>query len=79
MIRQTKAVIRMPTPKYPLLTTDEIAGMIDKCIKHERNRKILKRKLCDGLTYDAIAEEFSMSPRQIKRIVYDAEMSLYLR
>lgn len=68
----------MPTPKFPLLTTDEIADMIDKCIPHERNRKIIKRKLCDGLTYDALAEEFGMSARQIKRIVYDAEVSLCL-
>ena len=68
----------MPTPKFPLLTTVEIADMIDKCIPHERNRKIIKRKLCDGLTYDALAEEFGMSARQIKRIVYDAEVSLCL-
>ena len=50
----------MPTPKFPLLTTKEISDMIDSCIHNERNRQILKRKLCDGLTYDALAEETGM-------------------
>lgn len=39
--------------------------------KAERNRKIIKRKLCDGITYEKIAEEFDMSVRQIKKILCD--------
>ena len=36
----------------------------------ERNRQILHRKLIDGLTFEMIAEEFDLSDRQVKNIVY---------
>lgn len=68
----------MPTPKYPLLTVGEIAEMIDSCIPNERNRKILKRRLCDGATFEALSEEFSLSVRRIKQIVYEADGSLFM-
>ena len=48
------------------------------CHKHaERNRKILKRSLLDGITYEQIAEEFDMSVRQIKNIVYKSQEQLF--
>lgn len=34
-----------------------------------RNRQIMKRKLIDGLSYMAIAEEFDLSDKRIKTIV----------
>ena len=43
----------------------------------ERNRRILKRRLLDGITYDCLAEEFDLSVRQIKNIVYSCEDRLY--
>lgn len=36
----------------------------------ERDRKILYRRLIDGIYYEPLAEEFDMSVRQVKRIVY---------
>lgn len=48
----------------------EIEHMIDEWIMNERNRKILKRRLLDGVCYEPLAEEFSLSVAQIKRIVY---------
>lgn len=38
-----------------------------------RDRLIMKSRLIDGLTFEAIAELYDMSPRQIKRIVYRCE------
>ena len=38
--------------------------------KAYRNREILRRRLIDGLTFEELAEEFSMSDTQIKNIVY---------
>lgn len=35
----------------------------------ERDRKILKRRLLDGICFEPLAEEFEMSVRQIKTIV----------
>lgn len=43
--------------------------LIDEWVKSERNRKILKRRLIDGIHYEKIAEEFEISDRQIKTIV----------
>lgn len=43
----------------------------------QRNRAILKSRLIDGLTFDALAELYEMSPRQIKRIVYKTQEVLF--
>lgn len=43
----------------------------------ERNRAILKRRLIDGLTYEALAEEFDLSVRQTKIIVYCCEDKIF--
>jgi len=43
--------------------------LIDEWIFSERDRRILKRRLLDGITFERLAEEFQMSPCQIKRIV----------
>lgn len=55
------------------LSKSDIESMIDEYIvgrNAERNRKILKRRLIDGVCYDSLAEEFELEPRQLKRIVY---------
>ena len=38
--------------------------------KANRNKEILIARLCDGLTFEELAEEFDMSVMQIKNIVY---------
>ena len=43
----------------------------------ECNRAILKRRLLDGITYDKLAEEFDLSVRQLKNIVYHCEDVLF--
>ena len=43
--------------------------LIEEWVKSERNRKILKCRLIDGIHYEKIAEEFELSDRQIKTIV----------
>ncbi len=55
------------------LTNTEISRRIDERIHHERNRRILKRRLIDGICYEPLAEEFEMSVRQVKNIVYRAQ------
>lgn len=44
--------------------------LIDEWIFNERDRAILKRRLLDGVCFEPLAEEFNMSVRQIKKIVY---------
>lgn len=62
------------------LSASEINRRIDEWIlgRHaERNRKILKRRLIDGICYEPLAEEFDMSVRQIKNIVYKGENKIF--
>ena len=55
----------------------ELNEAIDEWILNKKHRCILKSRLIDGLTYDALAEMYIMSPRQIKRIVYKAQETLF--
>lgn len=55
----------------------EIERLIDEWIFNERDRKILKRRLLDGCCYEPLAEEFDLSVRHVKSIVYKAQERLY--
>lgn len=56
---------------YGGLTRSQINDAINDWVFSARDRKILRLKLLDGLTYEQVAETLrpQMSPRQIKRIV----------
>ena len=65
------------------ITRSQVEFAIDEHIigrNAERNRKILKRRLIDGICFEPLAEEFSISVRQCKRIVYTCleRLSKYL-
>lgn len=59
------------------ISNQDIESAIDSYIPHQRNRQILKRKLVDGITFERVAEEFDLSVRQVKYIVYDNEEFIY--
>lgn len=59
------------------MTRSEIEELIDERVLHERNRKIVKRRLLDGIRYEPLAEEFDLSVRQVKSIVYKAEDRMF--
>lgn len=63
--------------KYDDVPNSEICKQIDEWIKSERDRKILKRRLIDGICFEPLADEFQMSVRQIKNIVYKSEKILF--
>lgn len=52
------------------LSKSEIEGLIAEWVMNERNRKILHRRLIDGVRFDKLAEEFDLSVTQTKNIVY---------
>lgn len=58
------------------LSNSEISHIIDEWIHSERDRKLLKRRLIDGVTYEKIAEEFELSVIQTKTIVYNCKKDL---
>ena len=65
---------------YENVSNAEIASAINNWINGrnaERDRKILYRRLIDGVCYEALAEEFDLSTRQVKNIVYKREYTVF--
>lgn len=54
---------------YITLSNSQLAELISEHIHSERDRKILRMKLIDGLTYEKIAEIVQMSPRYVMSLV----------
>lgn len=50
-------------------TNSQISALIDEHIHVERDRELMKRRLCDGIVYERLGWEFSLSDRQVKNIV----------
>ena len=55
---------------------DRLAQEIDRWIKTERDRQLLRRRLIDGRTYDELSVEFFLSRRQVARIIARAKETL---
>ena len=60
-------------------TNSEIEKVINEYIHSERDRSILKRRLIDGICFEPLAEEFDMSVRQIKTIVYRGQERVFAK
>ena len=58
-------------------TNSQIRDLIREHIHSERDRKILYRRLVDGITYERLAEEFLLSERQVREIVHRNEGILF--
>ncbi len=43
----------------------------------ERDRRIIYRRLIDGICFEPLAEEFDMSVRQIQNIVYKSQEKVF--
>ena len=43
----------------------------------ERDRRIIHRRLIDGICFEPLAEEFDMSVRQIQNIVYKSQEKIF--
>lgn len=54
-----------------------IRHLIDEYVHSERDRAILKRKLLDRVTFERLAEEFQLSVRRTKDIVYKGQWLIY--
>lgn len=61
----------------PDYTNSEMARLIDEYIHNERDRALLKRRLIDGICLEPLAEEFGLSDRRVKTIIYKAEEVLF--
>ena len=45
-----------------------LSEIIENWIKSERDRKLMKRRLIDGISLEKLSEEFELSPKQAYRI-----------
>ena len=64
----------------PDLPKSELDALIEQWIigkNAERDRAILRRRLFDGITFEKLAEEFELSVRQTKAIVYKCEEKVF--
>ena len=59
------------------ISNAEISAAIDNYVRGERDRAIMKRRLIDCITYERLAEEFNLSVRQVKNIVYRHEITVF--
>lgn len=58
------------------LSRSEWEKIIDEYVigrNSERNRKMLKRRLLDGVTYERLAEEFDMSVQNVCSTIYKCQ------
>lgn len=58
-------------------TNSQIDHLINEYIHSERDRKILKRRLIDGICYEPLAEEFNLSVKQVRNIINKSETVLF--
>lgn len=58
-------------------TNSQVRQLISEHIHNERNRRILERRLVDGVFFEPLAEEFGLSVRQVKNIVYRSQARLF--
>lgn len=61
----------------PEYTNSQTRELIDEHIHSERDRAILKRRLIDGICYEPLAEEFGLSPRYVKTLIYREQEKLF--
>lgn len=58
-------------------TNSQIRELIAEYIHSERDRRLLERRLIDGVVFERLGEEFDMSDRQVRRIVYKLQEQLF--
>lgn len=59
------------------LSRTEINNLIEEWILNERDRRILKQRLLDGICYEPLAEEFGLSVQRVKSIVYKSQDKIF--
>lgn len=58
-------------------TNSKIRELIEEHLHSERDRRLLYRRLVDGITFERLAEEFELSVSQTKRIVMKSSEALF--
>lgn len=59
------------------MDNEEITYYINRYVRGERSREILKRRLIDEISQEKIAEEFDISVTHVKRILSKANEQFF--
>ena len=59
------------------LSRSQWENLIDEWIFNEEHRKMLKRNLLDGRTYEQLAEEFDCSRENVARLIPKLQNKLF--
>lgn len=65
---------------YDNLSNSELERLIDEWIRGinaERNRKMLKDRLINGMLYEPLAEKYQLSVRATQNIIYKTSEQLF--
>ena len=60
----------------PTYKNSDISHAINEYVHSERDRRMLHRRLVDGICFEPLAEEFDLSVRQTKNIIYREQQKL---
>ena len=56
------------------ITIDEVDAFINSYIFSARNRRLIREKWYDDITFEELAEKYNLSESQVKAIVKEAEI-----
>ena len=59
------------------LSRSQLDILIEEYIFSERDRAIIRRRMYDGICFEQLSDEFGLSVRQLKTIVYKAKDKIY--
>lgn len=59
------------------ISNDDIDQAIELWVKGARNRKIMRDRLINTMTYEKIAEKYELSVRYIKTLIYRQEEIIF--
>lgn len=59
------------------LSVRDVTEIIEQNVFSERDRKLLKRRLIDGIPYEELAEEFYLSVERARKIVKGYKQTIF--
>lgn len=59
------------------LSVRDVTEIIEQNVFSERDRKLLKRRLIDGIPYEELAEEFYLSVIRTREIVKEYKRTIF--
>ena len=63
--------------QFPEISCSDMAVLITEWIPNQRDRRIMYRRMIDGVLFDDLADEFGLSVRRVKAIVYKWQKVIY--